>query len=452
MPPKHRDAHTELAGFNSIKERTEDEIRRGLMAATVKETTINTYHSEVKFMIAWARLSRQMEVRRLTDPTAIATTADYPPPRPVISIELDFVELATSFTKHDLYTYFAAHVNTHPIQFSRSRAALRLAQLMAGTDLWAVTEEAIALEKGAAAAAAAAGHHSYRPRGTLTPDMAEELIAWVRARNAFMASAMAAQVGACLRISELIALTPRHILENGIVLTETKRDRAATITSLLPRRTTKHIGEWKAGAATLAWLQEYAKTLSPDQLLFPRTYFTIRQYNATIREGAAALAFPAELRFDGSHVLRHTGVGVAVSDMIKKGSLETAAKHLLMTTGIVLHYSLSLQERLNKLHVPNFVIKHRVMDPNKITRLQDSEDESEEEEIFQEAIEQAKEKSKRRRIEIEADFTTPAPTTAEREATLRRRQANSASRLLLAQRNGAAARFETNQLPSLSGP
>lgn len=357
------------------------DIRANLLACSVKRSSLDTYHSEVLKLISWARLSRLKESRRVTDPNFVVTVEHFQLYKPRGTKEQDFVILANECTLDDYFSFCSAHAQSRNTQFGRIRAALRLAQMMAKKEVWACVEECKAAEKGAIYMAILCGvQPGPRLRGTLSEQMLADLISWVRARNTFMADAMAIQMGACLRISELIRIAPCHVTETGIFITDQKRDTVASLTSARPRTTLKRLSEWSGGREALKWLQDAAKNNHDYPLLFPSFRFTLKEYNATIREAAMQLNFPIDLLYDGSHILRHTGVGRASRELILTKNITDTAATLLMSVSMVIHYSRSLGDRLKKVRVPAFLTQH-LKNPQKIAAREDSDNSESDEEL-----------------------------------------------------------------------
>lgn len=364
-------AQTILDVHATIANKSSEDIRADILACSIKRSSLNAYHSEVIKMISWARLCRLVEERN--DPNFRPTVAEFTLFQPTTSKERDFKTLALEFRREDFFSFYYAHAQCHPFQFGRMRAALRLAQMMAGVEIWACWEEFKTAEKGATHKAANNSTYGTRLRGTLSNDMLDNLISWVRERNAFMADAMAIQVGACLRISELIKLAPHHITADGVLITNQKRDTVASMSSGRFRTTLKPLTKWTGGRDALSWLNEAAATNRGYPLLFPRFRFSQKEYNATIQEGATALNFPRDLLYDGSHILRHTGVGRAARELIQSMNLADAAKTLLMSVSMVVHYSRSIEDRLQKRRVPAF-LSPLLRNPSAIAPREDSED------------------------------------------------------------------------------
>lgn len=395
--------------FVAIADNDAKDSRASLLAFSVKKSSLDTYHSEVKRLISWARLCRLVELRKRADqnfkPSA-GSLADFQLFAGSGIKEKDFITLAHEFKRADFYSYCAGHSTVHTVQYSRSRASLRLAQMMAGVDVWASEEEFKTMEKGAYNCAAARGLISKRPRGTLSEEMFTNLITWVRERNSFMADAMIIQAGACLRISELTSLSPAQITKDGIWLINQKRDSVAKMTSPKPKTTFKRLTLWDGGIEALRWLHKLVQDNPGHKVLFPRQLFTHKDYNATIRAGAQALNFPSDLLFDGSHVLRHTGVGLAVKQLLNSRNLEDIGDILLMSASMVVHYSQSVEDRLGKVHIPSFMLKH-IHNPENIQERDDSDDSEEETDEGVNPIKRAKKTQAKKRSRSES---TPPDT------------------------------------------
>lgn len=430
MPPKRYNIYVLVEAFNSIIDTPIERLRSSLLIVSVKQSTLKTYYTEVKKLLTWSNVRRAVAAKLVDTPNYKLTVEDAQPLQKEQGImEDDFVTLGSTFTQDDFITFMSAHGAHHPLQFDRIRAVIRLGQMMAGVPIWACDEISKTMEHAAYNMAIVAEPRI--PRGTLTSKMVLDLVAWVRVRNPRAADAMIIQFSACLRIDELTNLRPHHVSDKGIILIETKRDRAGAVTSIVPRATLKEIHHWPDGAKALQWLIEHAKVNRDCHLLFPRTSFTKKAYNALIKEGALALGFPKELRYDGSHVLRHAGVGCAVRHLIQSRPLTDIHTLLHMSLQTLNHYSQSIEDRIRKITVPLF-IANKIINPHLIQPREDSESDDEPEPTIAPPAP--------KRNGAKRNRTDEVPTSQEREAmrieqeaarqqTLERRQQSSHIRL-----------------------
>lgn len=352
MPARYTD-EVANAAIRQIEGQTEDEIRAFVYKYSVRKSTLDSYRSDARRLRRWmatmltASTDAEGRWRFPAGPTL-------PPVPDLATVEEEFIELGRQFTPSMFMALIRGHVPHFNLQYRRIRATLRLAQLMAGCTVWASEPQYITAEK--------AGYHARqgfipdsRRRGTLTLPMATALFRWAEKRNPAIAEAMQVQFYAGLRISELVSLTRGSIREEGVALINTKRNRVNTLTSANSKMEIKRLQDWKEGARALHILNGVKEQTAGDDsaLLFPRSKWTIKSYNEMIRHGARALRFPSALKFDGSHVLRHGGVGTAVARFLKlRASITQMRQALLMSEAMICHYALSNQERLTAVKTP----------------------------------------------------------------------------------------------------
>lgn len=353
------------------------ELRAGLILKSIKDKTAENYKTEALRLLRWARIQREL------DPGGVGLKKlplehefTIPTVEKGITTEEIFSSLGNECRRQDYISYLAAHARVYCTPFDKTRAALRMGQMMAGTEVWAIEEEAVCAEKGAFGIAAETRQEVRKGRGTLSARMIDDLLNFVRSRNREMATAMEVQIGACLRISELLSLTPSSITEKGIILSETKRDRAKARRSAKERHSLKRVNLLPRGKHTLKLLNKLKGRCKHNTLIFPKKAFTKPQYNAMLKRAAAELKWDEDLNFGGSHTLRHAGIGESSRVLIEKYSVEEIGNILLMSEGMVLFYARSIEERKRKVRIPEFVKKrfpHTVV--SELIESSDSEEE-----------------------------------------------------------------------------
>lgn len=336
---------------------TEEEIKSHIYRHSVRPATLKSYQSEIKKLRWWLAIMNTALKNELGQWIVPNETLHMPAPSP-LPLEEEFLEVGRSFTQPYFLTFIKGHIEVFNIQYRKMRAALRLAQCMAGMEVWAASPDIILAEK-AAYHARQLLHPDRRVRGTMTDIMAIEFFKWVESKHPAAAIAMQIQFGAALRISELIKLKRYMVSKDGILIINAKRNRVGALTSAADKVETKKLTGWSEGNEALRMLLKLqSDTIGDHTLLFPRESFTIKIYNDLIKAAAEALSFPEWVRFDGSHVLRHAGVGAAVRSYIARGvSLETIAKTLLMSEGMVCHYALTNSERAARRTRPELLKK-----------------------------------------------------------------------------------------------
>ena len=83
------------------------------------------------------------------------------------------------------------------------------------------------------------------------------------------------------------------------------------------------------------------KNTPPGDFLFPRKRWSIAQYNAHIQWASKTLGWPPSLKYDGSHTLRHAGIGHAKAAGITNLQLQ-------LSEGMVSRYASPLATRVAK--------------------------------------------------------------------------------------------------------
>lgn len=360
--------------------RLRGQILRLLLASSVmnnvKRSTLLGYRSEIHRLLRWQQVMSTCDLAsgRIVVPEQLRE-----PPAIHMSDEEAFFHIGSTFTKELYFSFMVAHGGFCSIPFNKTRAALRFAQLMAGqTDLWAASDAAKAAEKSALRMGQLKLKHG-KKRGTLTRAMVVELLQYAEKSNPAMARAMQIQMGAGLRIHELIAIQTEHVTATGVLILDQKRARANATSSSVVSRALKDLTHWTEGRRALHELTALAATRKAEgeQLIFPRKAFTIKQYNRMIQTAARDLAWSDSVYFDGSHVLRHAGVGIATKKLIAAHSLERVADILLMSPQMILHYALSNEERSLKVTIPSFL--RLASTTVSTTGLSDSEEDSDSE-------------------------------------------------------------------------
>jgi hypothetical protein len=228
------------------------------------------------------------------------------------------------------------------------RTALRKQQEILHMEVWAESAHSKCVMKGALYQG---GTTRKAPlRGTMTREMFLALVQYTRERRPHMLNGILVQVGAALRISQLVAIESGQVSPSeGVFLTEDKRENADNLDD-------PAIGpHWKRlWCCNTRDLLLHMQSITPaGHLLFPRSVWSMAQYNAHLKEAFAALHWSDLLKFDGSHILRHAGVGFAKE-------LGVPDEDLKMSAAMITLYSRPLQDRLTlaakrakkELHVP----------------------------------------------------------------------------------------------------
>lgn len=171
-----------------------------------------------------------------------------------------------------------------------------------------------------------------------------ELVEYTKKTAPHLLAGIIAQFGCDLRISQLIALRSNDIEPHRLWTVEDKRENAHNCTDAKVGPHWKDIWHPEAGKILLA----IQAGTPPGQLLFPRSSWTVPEYNRHLKQAATALGYPKELKYDGSHVLRHAGAAAAIKLL---GDLDPTylSQKLKMSPAMVAHYSASLEQRLRKV-------------------------------------------------------------------------------------------------------
>jgi hypothetical protein len=215
------------------------------------------------------------------------------------------------------------------------RSALRKQQEVAGLPLWACDPEVVAMVKGARYQGGTGVKRL--PRGTLTPPMWEAFVVFTTQHACHMLGGFTVQKGCALRISQLIGILSGHVSAHpaAVWLVEDKRETAMNVDDMA-------VGpQWKRcwceeSLGILLQLQHHTPLGLP---LFPRSNWSVPQFNAHIRAASVALKWPVEVIFDGSHVMRHTGIGEAKAKGVPDADL-------LLSHQMIGHYGKPLAERI----------------------------------------------------------------------------------------------------------
>eukprot|EP00744_Colponema_vietnamica_P025687 GILI01037859.1.p1 GENE.GILI01037859.1~~GILI01037859.1.p1 ORF type:complete len:283 (+),score=-6.34 GILI01037859.1:573-1421(+) len=107
----------------------------------------------------------------------------------------------------------------------------------------------------------------------------------------------------------------------------------------------KKLGLWQAGQAALRLLKKASIGKSDNSILFPRTEWNARAYNAEIKAAAVRYGWQESVRFRGSLSLRHGGVAFAAKELEGKIPLQEIASLLEMSITNYYRYRASNQER-----------------------------------------------------------------------------------------------------------
>lgn len=333
-----------------------EQIRRGLVAASVKASTLKSYRTECWRMLDWIWGMEQFDKNPEGGLVRPRTGLQVPPEGwRGRDMEDDFVKLGRLCKLEHFLAFVHAHAAIHPLQFKKVRSAIKIGQLMSETPIWATTEVCLTAER-AAQRIGQASKGPVRRRGTLDELSLKKLIGVASATNPYLGRAMEIQAFGAFRISEVLGMTVEDIQKEGVLLFDEKRETVANTSTLRVKRTLKRLTLWKAGWRALKALHMRKEEMgegSPNRLIFPRSLFTIREYNMIIRKVAQDNHWESHLRFDGSHVLRHAGVGLAVCEFAsRKVSLSSMGRTLHMSERMLTFYALSNQERLSKIYIP----------------------------------------------------------------------------------------------------
>lgn len=294
--------------WNTIKKaigilegRSDDDIYRSLMAASVKKATLKGYRTECKRLLSWITTFDQIKLDssgkyRMPGPGL----REYKAPKEEGSLEEDFVKLGRTCTRIHYFSFLYSHSQVHPLQFKRIRATIRLGQLMARVEVWATSQDSMTAEKAAQRLGQIKSQSTRR--ATLDEEMLSIIIIEAKKKNQGMARAMTVQAYGCFRISELIGMRIEDVTPEGVWLFDEKRDRVATTSSLNVKRSLKRLRTWTGGWRALKALHDRVKEMGEgpgNRPLFPRSLFTLKQYNDHIKVTATLKNWGAGLKIDG---------------------------------------------------------------------------------------------------------------------------------------------------------
>ena len=344
---------TLLEAVNRIVGQPIDSIVTAAFANCVKAQTTAAYVCQVRRLYKWHLFWKANPPSR--DVFEARNVINEPTEVDRLHSEELFLIAGRAITFENYCSFLSAHAGFVRIPFRTLRSALKHAQMIAGCkDPWAGGERAIHAEKSAIRTGEFI--RAKRPKGTLSIEMIMKLFERAREANPKIFDAMVVQLGGCLRYGELVSIRRRHVLPNGLILTDTKRDRARGATGSGVAVSVKQFDEWLEGRTALRVLARLKREApSDDSFLFPRESFTREAYNNVIKETAEAEDWQDSLFFDGSHVLRHAGVRRAVealrADQVEVGRI-CSTLHMSLRT--MLHYALSNEERVQKINIPRF--------------------------------------------------------------------------------------------------
>lgn len=335
-----------------LQGQTETLVRSSAFCNCIKRDTTATYTSQVRRLLKWHQVLKENPTREGRFPSVMRF--DEPKDIDRLSSEELFLRAGSEITELDYYAFLLAHAGFERIPFHTLRCALRHAQVVAGSPTWAGDEAAIAAEKSAMRTGEVI--RARRPTGTLNGQMIWALMQRAKAISTDLHDAVVVQMGACLRYNELSNIRARHVVKQGIIIVDAKRDRVNNSTNGIAG-SVKTVEGWAEGKAALGVLRTRAAAAkSPEDLLFPRSAFDHKGYNEFLRRSAEHLRWPSELCFDGSHVLRHAGVRRAVEGLLASNkTLSEVSKTLHMSIRMIVHYALTNEERIRKVNIPRFL-------------------------------------------------------------------------------------------------
>lgn len=296
------------------------EARNALVSLSVQRSTLQQYEAHLKlfreFMIASGKLQDGMSVAEVA-------------------------------TQDDLLQFLDAVVRDPGTEAKVGpglRSALRKQLQLLGLPLWIDSEVVSAAFKGARYRG---GEAKRTPRGTVTEEMLQELLQHTRQVAPEMVDAILVQFRLGLRISQLVGLQAGDVsrLPPRIWLRIDKRENASNTAD-------KAVGpHWRdvEDEEVLNILCRLQAVTPRGSLLFPRSKWNLEGYRRHIAKAAITLGWPVELKYDGSHVLRHGGIGAARRRMESQGIPEREiAKRLDISLPMLRHYAEPLEKRLRK--------------------------------------------------------------------------------------------------------
>lgn len=176
-------------------------LRTDLILGTIKSTTRKSYDSEIRRLLCIRDLTAQMVTDAGGKLSAPAQGFAHPTWRVLVTLE-DYITLGTSFQEWQFTVAVAALAKTQPVNFSKLRSALAMAQKCAQVQVWASGDTAIAIERGATRASTL----TVVKRGTLEDHMIEDLIDTARLANPHLPMVIRIQIGGCFRIHEILQI------------------------------------------------------------------------------------------------------------------------------------------------------------------------------------------------------------------------------------------------------
>lgn len=343
---------TQSKALRNLEGKNPKEVRTELLASSVKPSTLDSYASEVRKLAVWCHTPSAYVVKD----GKIGLTG---------VLEANEIDIYTAekgalcafvgerFKKEDFPLFLAGHIGVAPISYRKLRCALILCQRMAMTDTWAADEDYVIMQKAACKLSQRVGAR----RGTLEGDMIPMLLEYARSKDPLVHEVMVVQMGGGFRIGEILRLRKEDIDLRGVVLVDEKRERVNRTNANRTPKSLKTIDGWTDGAKALKILSARAASRpNDDDRLYSRPEFSVKKYNSIIKSAAKELLWPDNLKFDGSHVLRHAGVRRAVRKLRAQGTGMVAITEALhMSLNTVLHYALSNDERLCKARKPAFL-------------------------------------------------------------------------------------------------
>lgn len=184
-------------------------------------------------------------------------------------------------------------------------------------------------------------------RGTITGAMFVALIAWLDRMFPHMTDGARLQFGAGLRISELILVQAGDYKKKNKELS-IRKDKTQTAKTVAVHGHKEGYKKTIVDPDTQELLNKLQDNAEIGSLLFPASVWRVTHYRTALKEAAIALQWPKDLKYDGTHVLRHGGIGKIVSICKKKGA---SKKELRKATGqspaMQKHYSRENSARRN---------------------------------------------------------------------------------------------------------
>lgn len=296
------------------------EARNSLAGLTILRKTATQYASALSSFLAWLRLRKGISEKDQRTAAELATCDDF----------IQFLD--------------AAQLSGLTVS-ATFRSALLKQQQCLGLPTWAANSECIVLFKGFRYNGGK-NRGTNKIRGTVTPQMLNGLVEYTRKQHPEMVDAILVQFGCALRVSQLINIVSGDL--NTLVepprltIRVDKRQNANNIDNA---ERGCHLKEVLSPEATEVLLRLQTSTPA-TVLLFPPSKWKRRDYVAHLKKAAVALQWPPELKWDGSHVLRHGGTRVLVERAQVAG--RNAEVACVMSAPTVRRYSQSLEDRIQK--------------------------------------------------------------------------------------------------------